>query len=210
MAKSTTVRKTSMTPSVASTRLRNAPSERSASLRKLAKERKPKKISSTPGERVGSKKSDMRWRDTSGVVWSSRFEYEVYIALLAGGVDVRKTTESDQLLFSDRLTGCVCGACGATEIVKPRRYTPDLYVSPQGSGGSAGNGAGYYIEAKGYIRSERRRILRSFRQARPDINLRVIIQRDYKVGKSTLAGWVTKYMKIPVTVWNGTIPEDWK
>lgn len=199
MAKSTTVRKTSTTPSVASTRLR-----------KLAKERKPKKISSTPGERVGTKKSDMRWRDTSGVVWSSRFEYEVYIALLAGGVDVRKTTESDQLLFSDRLTGCVCGACGATEIVKHRRYTPDLYVSSQGSGGSTDDSTGYYIEAKGYIRSERRRILRSFRQARPDVNLRVIIQRDYKVGKSTLAGWVTKYMKIPVAVWSGSLPEDWK
>jgi hypothetical protein len=34
----------------------------------------------------------------------------------------------------------------------------------------------------------------------------LVVQRDYKVGKSTLVGWAEKYLKVPVHVWNGGIP----
>jgi hypothetical protein len=68
----------------------------------------------------------------------------------------------------------------------------------------------YYIEAKGYIRAERRRLLRAFRNARQDIDLRLVVERDYKVtAKLTIVQWARKYLKCPAVVWDGKLPEEW-
>jgi hypothetical protein len=92
-------------------------------------------------------------------------------------------------------------------VVQEHIYTPDLFNVPNVPGAS--DSSGYYIEAKGYLRAEGRSLLRSFRKSRPDIDLRLVVERDYKVGKGSLTSWASKYLKVPVHVWDGSLPKDW-
>ncbi len=174
---------------------------------------KPPKVS---GQRVGSKRRDMRWLDPDGNVWASRFEYSVYKTLKDKGYDVRKTAEQDRMAYSSDVANGRCRGCQSTDVVTERHYTPDLFVVPkQTSPGLTADPLdpsrhGYYLEAKGYLRAERRTLLRAFRKTGPRCDLRLVVQRDYTVGKSTLVGWATRLMKVPAVVWTGDLPETWK
>lgn len=182
--------------------------------------RKARVLAKIAGSRVGGKFRDMRWQSPDGAIWASRFEYGVYSKLRELGHDVRRTSPEDRISYTHPVRGGLCTQCNSHEVVTERHYTPDLFVVPragQGAGrGDAGDptaaSRGYYIEAKGYLRADGRSLLRSLRKARPDIDLRILAQRDYKVGKSTFTGWVTKFLKIPVHVWttDGKLPEEWK
>jgi hypothetical protein len=160
-----------------------------------------------PGQRVGTKKTDTRWQAPDGTVWASRFEFAVFTKLKEAGYNVRKTTEQDRFAYTSPVKGGKCTVCASHDVVTERTYTPDLFVVPAGA---ASDDEGYFIEAKGYLRSERRALLRSFRKTGPRIDLRLVVQRDYKVGKSTLVGWATRLLKVPVHVWNGDLPNEWK
>jgi hypothetical protein len=176
---------------------------------------RPRKAKPPPiaGERVGTKRSDMRWQSPDGSVWASRFEYAVYSALKDKGYDVRKTTEQDRMAYTSPVVNGKCTVCAADRVVTERHYTPDLFVVSR-SGTTADpedpSRRGYYIEAKGYLRGDRRSLLRAFRKSGPNCDLRMVVQRDYKVGKSTLVGWATRLLKVPVTIWTGDLPEDWR
>ena len=167
--------------------------------------RKKKAATAVAGMRVGKKRSDMRWMDPEGEIWASKFEYGVYAALKSSGVSVRRCGKSDSLSYQSKVTSGRCQTCSSTDVVTERTYTPDLFVVPHNRDPEDG----YYVEAKGYLRSERRTLLRSFRKTRPTTRLRMVVMRDYPVGKGTLTEWVTKYLKIPVHIWNGKLPEDW-
>lgn len=191
---------------------------RSGSPRTGARKKSPPSKTDLPsGSRVGTHKKDMRWKDETGKIWSSRFEYQVYLALKAKGYEVRPTVPGeDSFTYASPVAGAVCGECASNKVVKRRKYTPDLFVVQKvcsvGERGTAvrADCPGYYIEVKGYLRQDRRSLLRAVRKARPDLRLRLIVQRDYKVGKGTLVSWAQKFLKIPVHVWNGDIPEEWK
>lgn len=157
------------------------------------------------GERVGTKKSDTRWKAPDGTIWASRFEYAVYSTLKEKGYDVRKTDKQDTMAYTSRVDSGRCRKCGSSCVVTERHYTPDLYIGPR-----PGQTTGFYLEAKGYLRAQRRSLLRAFRKTGPACDLRMVVQRDYKVGKSTLVGWASKLLKVPVTVWNGDLPHDWR
>lgn len=103
-----------------------------------------------------------------------------------------------------------CSGCGATQVVKRRTYTPDLH-SPEAHGRDdrVYSHAGFYIEVKGYLRADQRSLLRAFCKARPDIDLRIVFQRDFKIGATTAVAWVTKFLKRPVCVWKGRLPDEW-
>ena len=158
------------------------------------------------GQRIGTKKSDMRWLAPDGTVWASRFEYAVYSTLKEKGYDVRKTTEQDSMAYTSPVRNGRCIRCSSDCVVEDRSYTPDLFVVPRGGN----DAAGYYLEAKGYLRAERRSLLRAFRKTGPACDLRLVVQRDYKVGKSTLVGWAERLLKVPVFVWDGDLPESWR
>jgi hypothetical protein len=148
----------------------------------------------------------MRWLDPYGNVWASRFEYAVYEALRAHEHNIRRCTVEDSMAYVSAVTGGRCADCGGSNVLTDRRYTPDFRVVPSGAIGEVH----YFIEAKGYLRAERRALLRAFRKARPDVDLRFLVQRDYRVtSKTTITQWVTKYMKCPVAVWTGNLPKDW-
>lgn len=182
--------------------------------------RAPAKKPAVAGQRVGTKRSDMRWLAPDGTVWASRFEYAVYSKLKERGYDVRKTSEQDRMAYASPVVSGRCLQCGTDRVVTERHYTPDLFVVPRRADEASRAGLiedptspgryGYYLEAKGYLRSERRSLLRAFRKTGPRCDLRLVLQRDYPVGKSTLSGWATRLMKVPVHIWDGDIPESWR
>jgi hypothetical protein len=90
--------------------------------------------------------------------------------------------------------------------VQERKYTPDLYLIPQGGDASDG----YFIEVKGYFRGEKRRLFRCLRNDRPDIDIRVVSDNNRKTGKLTLTQYFDRYLKTtPMCVGYTNIPDDW-
>lgn len=162
----------------------------------------------TPGKRVGTKRRDMRWLAPDGVIWDSKFECEVFNAYGRAGIKVRKTDESDSVAYTRPVRNGLCTQCSAREVVSEHTYTPDLHAVPEKAGtASLDNEQPYYLEAKGYLRAERRSLLRALCKARPDLRLRLLVQRDYKVtAKLTISEWARKYLRIPVAVWTGKPP----
>ena len=176
-------------------------------MRKKAPKRKSKKPA-TPGRRVGTKRSDMRWEDPNGAVWASRFEYEVWLGIVGTWGAERCVSGRDTLTYTSPVRQARCLGCGGGAVVTDRTYTPDFLV--RDSRRRQPNGPCYYIEAKGYLRAEKRRLLRDLRKARPDIDLRFLVERDYKATSSmTILQWIERYMKCPAEVWAGRMPKDW-
>lgn len=169
-----------------------------------------KKAAPTPGERVGTKRRDMRWKAPDGTVWDSRFEYEVYLGFKERGISVRKLeAPKDSLDYTSPVRGAECAKCGSNAVVQRRSITFDLLAVQEAGGGPERRS--YRVEAKGYLRAPRRRLLRCFRQAWPSVDLRLVLQADYKVGKGTVLEWCAKYLKCPAFVWKGpeSIPNSW-
>ena len=169
------------------------------------------------GRRAGFKRADRRWIDDDGTVWASKFEYTVYAALKESGATVRKCTASDTVDYTEHKRNVRCVECGSCECVQDRTYTADLFFTPASAfdtaAASDGSSGGYYIETKGYFAPDKRRLFRSLRETRPDIDLRVILETDgwATKGKTRMTQYFAKYLKTtPVHVWNGDIPEDWK
>jgi len=156
--------------------------------------------------RVGRKRSDRRWLDPSGNEWASRYEWETYEHLRAGGTTVRKCDSSDTITYREPKRGCICLECGSSDVVQKRKYTPDLYIVPKGREECDG----YYIEVKGYFRGEKRRLFRCLRNDRPDIDIRVVSYNNAKTGKLTLVEYFERYLKTtPIVVGYQAIPEEW-
>jgi hypothetical protein len=160
--------------------------------------------------RVGTRRSDRRWKARDGVVWASKFEWEVYDALLRGGINVRKCDESDTITYHQSRPNVECLDCGSSRCSQARTYTPDLHITPQGKGSDS---TGYYIEVKGYFRDEKRRLFRCLRQSRQDVDIRCIFASDHWVrkGKTRLSDYFTRYIKnTPFFFWEGELPGDWQ
>jgi hypothetical protein len=155
----------------------------------------------------------MRWKTPDGVVWDSRFEAEVFDGYGRAGYQVRQTTEHDRVLYTRGVRNGLCGKCGSAEVATSHSYQADLSILPKDGGQqpSLDDGGAYLLEVKGYIRAERRSLLRALLKARPDLRLRLLVQRDYKVTKSlSLTDWAVKYLRIPVAVWTGQPPTTWR
>ena len=78
----------------------------------------------------------------------------------------------------------VCKACGSKEIYQQRSYTPDFFLPNN-----------IIIEVKGRLTSHSRKILIGTRLANPDIDLRIIFDKNnrlYKGAKTRYAEWAEK------------------
>lgn len=159
--------------------------------------------------RIGKKRSDRRYRAPDGTEWASKFEWEVYSTLRDAGHCVRPCDERDTISYTEQKTNARCVACGSVECVQDRTYTPDLFFLPQGEGS---NGAGYYIEVKGYFRPEKRTLFRCMRKSRPDYDIRLVLQSNFRAtSKSRIVDYCKRYLKdTKYHVWDGDIPGDWK
>jgi hypothetical protein len=150
----------------------------------------------------------MRWMAPDGTEWDSKFEYEVFLTYQKAGLNVRRTTEQDSLLYTRAVRNGACTKCGSCEVVSRHSYTPDLHVSAEDNREQGGlQATSHYEEVKGYLRAEQRSLLRALRKARPDVDLRAVVQKDYKVGKGTVCQWFRKYLKMPCVVWTGEVPK---
>jgi hypothetical protein len=174
------------------------------------------------GHKVGTKRSDLRWIDHEGTEWASKFEAEVYHSAKLANAPVRKCIKgkpdapnSDTYSFWDSSNRrSKCRACGSSEVGQLRSYTPDLVWDPallsKGSADEDHKGSSpqrYLVDVKGYLRAGKRSILRAFKKARPDADLRFIFQRDYRISKTaTITSWCTKSLKAPYVVWDGRYP----
>lgn len=175
----------------------------------------------TAGSRVGTKHSDMRWQAPDGTIWASRLEYEVYEEARRSGEPVRRCVpgtpdKSDTFSYWHSGRSLTCKTCGSAEVGSLRRYTADLFQDSSSCkrAGDEGNqeaqSNGYYVDIKGYLRGPRRTLLRSFCKRRPDVDLRILLQRDFKISKlTTAAGWINKTLKIPYAIWDGKWPRTW-
>lgn len=177
----------------------------------------------TVGKRVGTKRRDMRWITPEGT-FDSKFEYEVYKAGLDAKIPIRRTTKgkpdtagSDTVSYWHPSRGGACRSCGSTEVGTLRSFTADLLYDPAllrpqsgNKGDTSDQSPPFLIESKGYLRSNKRSLLRSLVKARKDIALRIILQRNFPISKkSSITDWVRKYLKIPFAVWNGKWPVSW-
>ena len=160
--------------------------------------------------RVGTKRSDFRWRYDTGHVWASKLESLVFEELSKDArIDVRRCEKgsSDTFSYVSPVRGGVCVGCGCKEIVQQRTYTPDLYIRRKARGI---DDSGYYLEIRGRFPGPKRNLIRNFIKTGPGIDLRMLLQRDgHATGKLTMLEYVTKYLKIPVHVWDHKLPEPW-
>ena len=159
--------------------------------------------------RVGKKRSDRRWRDPDGNVWASKFEWKTYAHLVSIGVNVRRCESDDAVSYCEPKPRVECLACGSSECVQRRIYTPDLYIVPASASSES---EGYYLETKGYFRGEKRALFRHLRKDRPDIDLRVVFEADHWVtkGKTRLSDYFERYLKdTPYCIGYKNIPEEW-
>lgn len=161
--------------------------------------------------RVGSKRSDRRWKSPDGTVWASKFEYQVFTKFAASGRMARKCEQgsSDTFAYTTPVRNGQCAQCGSGQIVQARTYTPDVRVDYLKEDGTP---ACYYIEAKGYFPSDKRGLLRYFAKQRPDIDLRIVAYSDHWVtkGRSRLSDYVARYLKtVPIIFFNNRNPDRW-
>lgn len=177
------------------------------------------------GRKVNKKKrTDYRWIAPDGAIWDSKFEYEVYESARLALLPVRRTRkgrpnspDSDTFSYRHPVRSGSCGVCGSLEVGTARSYTADLLYSPNSFPAKHDDGEAetrpfeeYFVDAKGYLRASKRALLRSFIKERKDVNLRIILQRDYRIsGTSYASGWIKKYLKIPYAVWKGNWPTAW-
>jgi hypothetical protein len=141
-------------------------------------------------------KSHRKW-----VQKRSSFEDTIDEQLAKAGVNY--AYESTTIPWVDKVSSGVCFKCGHSEVGQRRNYTPDFEVE-------TGSGVKFTIEVKGYLDDEDRSKLRAIRKQYPDLDLRIVFQRDNRIPrtkeKTRYSAWAAKYgFKYAV----GKVPEEW-
>lgn len=106
--------------------------------------------------------------------------------------DTLDVTDGIRFKYEDRrykYTKSTCQHCG--EVVKEGTYTPDFNFYDRVTGEYL-----FTVEAKGLFDSEDRSKLLAVREANPEIDLRLLFQRDQAIrkgSKTTYSVWATKH-----------------
>ena len=138
-------------------------------------------------------------------------EYRIieWLDQFAPGVQYECLGSLPRLAYFTSESGFKCAECGSGRVERQRVYTPDLYFPS----------TGVYIEAKGMFSANRRRLLRDFSKARPDIDLRYIFQANNKLSrksKNRYLDWAEQVGR-PAVLWTAKniqkdqppMPSDW-
>lgn len=164
--------------------------------------------------RLTKKRSDKRWQTEDGDVWASKLEAIIFERISGrSDVVVRRCSseQGDTFAYTTDVRSGICGACGSSDIVQRRTYTPDLCITPRATGvGEPDESRRRYLEIKGYFPGPRRNLLRAFLKTGPCLDLRIILERDNRAtSRLTLLEYCHKFFKIPVHIWDGQIPRSW-
>lgn len=153
------------------------------------------------------RRSDFHYTAEDGSKWDSRFEYLVYRGAVDAGLVLRRCEKgSDTIPYTHTVPRASCQDCGSARVGSARGITPDLYFDTGHPTGEEGRG---YVEIKGFMRAPKRALYRSLFKEKPNTPLCLVIQSNFKVGKGSFGGWITKYLGIPWGVWKGTWPPEW-
>ena len=161
--------------------------------------------------RLSNKRSDKRWQTEDGSVFASKLEARLFDILRRDPrIAVRRCSaaEGDTFAYTTAVRSGSCGACGSSEIVQRRTYTPDFCIGPADAGDDT---VRRYLEVKGYFPGPKRNLLRAFLKTGPNLDLRLVLERDQSraTGSLTLLEYCHKFFKIPVHIWDGKLPEAW-
>lgn len=163
---------------------------------------------SSGGQKLGTKRKDMRFLSPDGVEWDSKFEWQVWEAARVSNVRLSRADKEggvDTIPYFHQVRGTSCQDCGSARVGKVRGITPDFIVHDWHPIGKENGG---YLETKGYMRADKRSLYRSLLKERPNLSLCLIIQSDYRVGKGTFGQWISKILKVPYFHWKGKYPEQ--
>ncbi len=89
--------------------------------------------------------------------------------------------------------------------VKPepyRVYTPDFLVERT-------DGTSFFIETKGYFRPEHRTKMRHVKRCNPDLDIRIIFQKNIVINKKTGFDYLQWAERNGFPCAIGTIPKEW-
>jgi hypothetical protein len=136
------------------------------------------------------------WKTKSGIEVRSGWEKRVMDALTASGIGY--DYEARRFSWSETIAGARCSACSATTCVVTRYYTPDLFFEN-----------GVIVELKGKLTPRNRKIMKAVREEHPEIDLRIVFQRDNKMGTKKwhrYSDWA-EWLGIEYAI--GDIPKEW-
>lgn len=157
------------------------------------------------GKRVGTKRSDRRWLAPDGTIWASKFEYQVYDALVRHfasntRVSVERCGSDCTLGYNSAVKNGRCKKCGDVCVVQERTYTPDIRIVRTSESGEQRT---TYIEAKGYFEGSKRSLFRQVLKTHQSLDIRIVAERDHWVtkGKSNLSDWAKRF-KVKFHLWD--------
>lgn len=140
--------------------------------------------------------ADRTFIDEDGESWDSTYEHDVYRGLELLDVSVRRCIKgsSDTISYTSEVRQGVCMDCQSTKVVQERTYTPDFCIYAEGDDGEP---RVVFVEAKGYWKADKRRLLRSVLKSNPHLNLLLVFQKDGWVtkGKSKYTDYAARYLK---------------
>ncbi len=121
----------------------------------------------------------------------------------------RKTPKAKKLKggFEPKVLAMLEKVAGVTIQYEPDKfkyvtthiYTPDFKVTLP-------SGKEFYLESKGYFKYEDRSKMVAMKAQYPDLDIRMLFQRDNKLGKGTYSSWCEKN-NIKSAI--GEPPDDW-
>jgi len=170
--------------------------------------------SDASGTRVGTKRSDRRWLAADGSIWASKFEWQVYDALVrhfasSPGTSVERCGPDCTLGYHSSVKNGRCLECGTVCVVQERTYTPDIRIVRTSESGEK---RCTYIEAKGYFEGGKRSLFRQVLKSHQGVDIRLVAERDHWVtkGKTKLSDWARRF-KVKFHLWDkGKLLEsDW-
>jgi hypothetical protein len=129
----------------------------------------------------------------------SSFEDTIDDQLAKAGVEY--AYERTTIPWTRHISSGECLSCGHREVGQRCDYTPDFEVKV---------GKGFFIEVKGYLDGPDRTKLRAIRKQYPDLDLRLVFQRDNVIKgtkeKTRYSAWATKFgFKFAI----GKVPDEW-
>ena len=124
---------------------------------------------------------------------------EERVAKELDALGVKYEYESVKFIWKDYNPRAVCEVCGAKEVYQQRSYTPDFILA-----------GGLIIEVKGRLTRRDRRVLCGVRKSNPDIDLRIIFDKDNRINKgakSRYSDWAASHDFLYSL--KGKVPEIW-
>jgi hypothetical protein len=146
---------------------------------------------------MGYRKKGIKYKTKKGLEVRSKLEVKVLNQLDELGVKYKY--EHTKLEWWDKLIGSKCQDCGSANIAKRRMYVPDVLLE-----------SGTVLEIKGRLTSRDRRLIKGIRKRYPELDYRLIFDRDNKIssGSNTRYSTWAEQQGIKYSI-KGIVPEEW-